>query len=301
MEASKLTFVVASYNYDKYLNENLDSLCRQWKKEMPFEILVVDDGSTDNSLSIAQSFSSRFPFVRVLVHENHVNCGLVESLKLAISKVSTEWIAFLESDDVSSSGSLEKILNVINSCQEGLVFFDIEPLLESTANKGWFDAYVPRMRKLMLLKGADKEGVFLDKEILYENLIPTFSCAIVKKRLIEQCSFDSPVRGWVDWFLWIQIAQVTKVRFIDQKLVQWRIHGKSQNNKKALFSYFRQYSAFRISAKKRIKAMDVKYKFSKITILSLPSIIIIGIRFLKMVRYAGFKEVVKQIYGRLNR
>lgn len=299
MQTPKVTFIIASYNYHEYLTETLGSLTRQWSFSHPFEIVIVEDGSTDGSLEIAQEFSNTNKFVRLVTHSNHANKGLSASLRLALQHVSTEWVAFLESDDVSKPETVETLLKVLNTTSAGLIFFDIEPLLENGATKGWFDAYVPRIRDCILKKWPDGHCNSMDFEILKENFIPTFSCAVVKKHLLEECSFNCPVAAWIDWFLWAQIIQKTNVLFLNKKLVSWRIHRTSQNHKKNLKKYIKQYKIFRLAVKKRLSEMDVEDKFSKILLLSLPVIIPLGVRFLKMARYLGFRKVIKQIYGRL--
>lgn len=300
MQTPKITFVVASFNYGKFLSSNLDSLCSQWREDLPFYILVVEDGSSDNSVSIVEDYVRRFSFIRAVTHKNHANLGLVESLKLATREVSTEWISFLESDDISNPESVKEMVKAIKEGNSGLIFFDVEPLIEEGANQGWFNAYVPRIRDFMISKGANVKGLAVDKEILLENIIPTFSCVLVKRNLLADCSFNSPVHGWLDWYLWIQIAQRTNVRFIDRKLVRWRIHLDSQNNKKKFFTYLWQYVTFRSSVRRRLSEMAVKNKFSKMLFLSLPVAFPLGIRFLRMVRYAGIRKVLGQIYGRFN-
>ncbi len=296
-----VTFVVASYNYEKYLPQTLESLVEQWEEKEPFEILIVDDGSSDNSLTIANDFSYKYPFIRVVTHNNHRNLGLIATLKLAVNEISSGWIAFLESDDLSKTGAVREIINTIKEGTAGLFFFDIEPLTEKSDSLAWFNSYVPRVRNLMLSRGANKFGINLGCDILWENLIPTFSCAVVKASLLKQCSFDCPVNGWIDWFIWIQVTQKTKVRFIDKKLVQWRLHTDSQNNKKKFWTYIYQYSAFRNSVLQMLRQMDIESKASKIAFLELPSAIPLGMRILKMARYVGIKQVIKQIYRRLTR
>ena len=299
MPDPKLTVIVASYNYEQYLSQNLRSLINQWQADQQFNVLVVDDGSSDDSLQIAQDFAKKYSFIEVITHEDRQNKGLCASLQLGLRRVTTDWIAFLESDDVSRPGSMEIILKTINQELTNFFFFDIEPIIEKGASADWFNSYVPRIKKVAIKRGMGLSSISMDKEILRENFIPTFSCVVLKKNLLEQCSFNCPVPGWIDWFLWIQVAQQTKVRFINEKLVFWRIHNTSQNNKKNLTQYLIQYRIFRLAVRKRLLEMDVENKFSKISFLSLPVIIPLGIRFFKMARYTGFRKVIKQIYGRL--
>ena len=296
-----LTFIVTSYNYAYYLSSNLESICNQWSIDNPFNVVIVDDGSSDRSWEIAESYCKRYDFVELYSHPCHQNLGLIKSLLLAIQKARTDWLVFLESDDISTPETASTLCSVLKDEPTGLIFFDVEPLLEEGQNEGWFESYVPRVRNLMLKLGRDKKGVKLENEILRENLIPTFSCAVVRKDLLEQCSFNCPVPGWIDWFLWIQVAQKSHVRFIDKKLVRWRIHKGSQNNRKKLWAYLQQYSLFRRSILLRLKKMDIENKPSKIAFLALPSTIPLGMRFLKMARYVGIKRMIKEIYRRLSR
>lgn len=296
-----LTFIVTSYNYAHYLRSNLESICSQWSKDNPFNVVIVDDGSSDNSWEIAESYCKRYNFVELYSHPCHQNHGLIKTLLLAIQKARTDWLVFLESDDLSTPDTVSTLCSVLKEEPTGLIFFDIEALLEEEEARGWFESYIPRVRNLMLELGGDKSGVKLENEILRENLIPTFSCAVVRKDLLEKCSFNCPVPSWIDWFLWIQVAQESHVRFIDKKLVRWRIHKGSQNNRKKLWAYLQQYSLFRRSVLLRLKKMDIENKTSKIAFLTLPSVIPLGIRFLKMARYVGIKRVIKEIYRRLKK
>ena len=65
---------------------------------------MIDDGSQDGSLELAQSFAKKDPRVRVIRHSDGGNHGLPETLKLGIANAGGEWIAFLESDDDLGAG-----------------------------------------------------------------------------------------------------------------------------------------------------------------------------------------------------
>ena len=95
METPELTFIVTSYNYGNFLNENLDSLCQQWTEKTPFNILVVDDGSIDDSVNIIKSYLNKYNFLSLLTHPGNKNEGLIKSMKLALNAVETPWVAFL--------------------------------------------------------------------------------------------------------------------------------------------------------------------------------------------------------------
>ena len=300
MKTPELTYIVTSYNYGRFLIENLESLCRQWTEKNPFNVLVVDDGSTDDSIRIIKSFSKKYTFVSLLTHPENKNKGLINSMKLAINAVKTPWVAFLESDDLSKSGAVKSLLKKIRE-GGGLIFYNIDPLGSKGDESEWFHSYVPRISEKMLGLHADKRPVKLDTLILTENLIPTFSCAAVRTELLKEADFDSPVSEWIDWYLWIQICQKTRVSFIPEKLVFWRQHSDSLNRKKRIFEYLHKYSLFRNRVRKLLLHSEIEDKCYKIAYLYLPSFIPLFVRLLRMSRFSGFKSVLNKLIGRLGK
>lgn len=300
MKTLELTYIVTSYNYDKFLNENLASLCNQWTEKNPFNVLVVDDGSVDDSINIINSYLKKYNFVSLLTHPGNKNKGLIESMRLAIAAVETPWVAFLESDDFSKAGSVERLLKKIREGAD-VIFCNIEPVGLTNNDSNWFESYVPRICKKMLELRADVQPVSLDFLILTENLIPTFSCAAVKTNLLKDVNFSSPVPEWIDWYLWIQICQKTKVSFIAEKLVFWRQHSDSFNRKKNIFQYLRKYNLFRKEVRRLLTQSETHHKCYKIAYLYLPSFVPLFIRFWRMSRYSGFRLVLNKLIGRLKK
>lgn len=300
MKTPELTYIVTSYNYDKFLNENLASLCKQWTEKNPFNVLVVDDGSVDDSINIINSYSKKYNFVSLLTHPGNKNKGLIESMRLAIATVETPWVAFLESDDFSKAGSVERLLKKTGE-GAGIIFCNIEPVGLKNDDSNWFQSYVPRICKKMLDLGANVQPVNLDFLILTENLIPTFSCAAVKTKLLKEADFNSPVPEWIDWYLWIQICQKTKVSFIAEKQVFWRQHSDSLNRKKSIFQYFRKYRLFRKGVRRLLTQSETDHKCYKIAYLYLPSFVPLSIRFFKMSRFSGYRSVFNKLIGRLRK
>ena len=100
-----ISVIVTSFNYASFLRTTLNSLLGQSYQN--FEVIIVDDGSTDNSLQICREFAQKDPRFRVYTHDQNRNRGLAESIKLALSKATGDYVAFLESDDYWNAGHLE--------------------------------------------------------------------------------------------------------------------------------------------------------------------------------------------------
>src|SRR5574344_974638 len=101
-----ISIIIASYNYEMYLKDTIQSVLNQTYQD--WELIIVDDGSTDNSVEIIKEFCAKDERIKLLTHQDNVNKGLTKTLELGIQQAKGEWIAFLESDDMWTSDCLEK-------------------------------------------------------------------------------------------------------------------------------------------------------------------------------------------------
>lgn len=108
----KLVSVVMSvYNGQKYLSEAIESILNQTYTN--FEFIIIDDGSTDNSLEIVQKYAKEDDRIRVIVNEK--NIGLAKSLNKGIALARGEYIARMDADDVSLPERFEKQVSFFKS------------------------------------------------------------------------------------------------------------------------------------------------------------------------------------------
>ena len=102
----EISVVIPVYNTAKFLAQSLDSIVRQTFAD--FEAIIVDDGSTDNSIDIARDYASRDGRFRILQQENK---GLSEARNTGINVACGEWITFVDSDDMIAPAFFETLLN----------------------------------------------------------------------------------------------------------------------------------------------------------------------------------------------
>lgn len=122
-----VSVLIPNYNGSRYLHECLRSIICQTYAHL--EILVVDDGSTDNSVDVIRSYCDLDPRVTLFRHHNCTNRGLAASLNLLCSKASGQYIARIDSDDIASPDRIEKQLGILNQtnsdiCGSNILYID---------------------------------------------------------------------------------------------------------------------------------------------------------------------------------
>ena len=102
----KISIIVPVYNTEKYIRQCLDSILNQTYQN--FECLLINDGSSDNSLSIAESFAQNDSRMKVFTKENG---GPSSSRNYGLNKVSGEFITFVDADDYIDEYMIENMID----------------------------------------------------------------------------------------------------------------------------------------------------------------------------------------------
>ena len=214
----KISVIVASYNYARFLPRTLDSLVNQTYKN--FEVIVVDDGSKDNSVEIIKEYVKKYPtIVRFYQHENGINKGLPATVQLAFSKTTGDYIAFLESDDYWDLNHLQEKVNLIN--------FYADPVIISNNVHLFGNEKIVANTKIYLTQSANfaKSRQYFSLNQIQANPIPTFSVLMVKKEALEKLDFNTPVPRLFDFWLCFPLLLRYPVYYIPLPLTHWYRHA----------------------------------------------------------------------------
>lgn len=204
-----ISVVIPAHNTEKYLPEALESVRSQTFSD--YEILVVDDGSTDRTAEIAASY----PDVLLFLQNKR---GAAAARNTGIRAARGKYIAFLDADDVWLPSKLEK---------------QAAHLLESPTAWTYTDAWVFDARtRLTVCRIGERiclqEGDIL-RSLLLRSFIPSATPVVKKVALVEAGMFDeaSARRIGEDWSLWLRIAERHKATLIDEPLAMIRIHANN--------------------------------------------------------------------------
>jgi glycosyltransferase involved in cell wall biosynthesis len=208
-----VTVLMPLFNGEQYLREAIESILGQTFSE--FELLVLDDGSTDAGPRIANGY--RDPRIRLL--SNDENLGIAATLNRGIGLARGRYIARMDCDDVSLPDRLLKQ-------------FDF---MEGNPNVGVCGSRVRRIgakRGLWKVKAGDAA---IKSRLLFENAMAHPSVMIRKSVLDEKgLRYDTSLRCAQDYAFWVEIARHSRLANLEQVLVLYRVHaGQISEAKKA--------------------------------------------------------------------
>jgi glycosyltransferase involved in cell wall biosynthesis len=218
----KVSVITASYNYENYIKETIESVINQTYTD--WELIIVDDGSTDNSIEVIKKYCNKNNKIKLYTHKNNENKGLAETIKLGLSKASGDWIAFLESDDTWTENCLEEKVKVIDKNKDvKFIFSDVNMVGDKEEIEDFKEYYFILQKKFK----NESQNLDLSKQFFIRNWIYTFSVVMLRKNILEQCDFNSPIKKLLDYYLWAQVANRTKMFYLNKKLTNWRMHKTS--------------------------------------------------------------------------
>ena len=137
---TKISVITASYNYENYIKETIESVLSQTFQD--WEMVIVDDGSKDNSVEVIKSYCQKDDRIKLFQHEGGINKGLVETIRLGVNKAQGEWLVFLESDDTITPDYMEEKLKVLQNYPEiKFIFNDLNLFGEESAVNEMYNDY----------------------------------------------------------------------------------------------------------------------------------------------------------------
>lgn len=202
MANPKISVIMSVYNGERYLREAIDSILKQAFAD--FEFIIVNDGSTDGSLEIIQSYHDD----RIRVINNEINIGLTKSLNKAIKQARGEYIARQDADDVSLPNRLE----------EQIKYFEKHP---EVALLGTSVYEIDKQGKVVrrVIAPAKPGG-----NLLKGNQF-THGSIILKREAVDRLGgYNELFRYGQDYELWLRIAKHYEVRNLTQVLYKLRFH-----------------------------------------------------------------------------
>ncbi len=234
----EISILMTAFNSATYLAEALESILRQETSRI-WELLFVDDGSSDETVAIATDYARHLPgMVRIFTHANGVNCGISASRNLALSHVRGPLITFLDSDDVwlphqleTQASLLDRMPNVamVYAAAERWIDFGEEFDEKVSRAANWGSNYLPPLVPLGESAGLLARGRLLQWFRDDESMVPCI-CTVMLRTAVARAvgGFCQDFRGlYDDQAFHAKIARAYDVYANDVCLARYRQHAAS--------------------------------------------------------------------------
>ena len=216
-----VSIIIPVFNAERYLEEAISSALNQIGVDV--EVIVVDDGSSDHSIEIIKQFETTKE-VSFYQHAGGKNLGVSKTRQLGLEKSVGNYISFLDADDVFEPNKSAKQIEVLRDspecvlCHAGIRAIGDAPIQELRRTEKW-------MRPRLVEAGA--YSLLDDEKLLAENHICN-STVLIRTQNLKSVSFATPqLFQHEDWLLWSLLSQKGNFHFLNEPLVQYRIHDSA--------------------------------------------------------------------------
>ena len=195
----KVSVIVPVYNVEKYLRRCLDSLVNQTFKD--YEVILVNDGSTDSSSDIINEYVSKYPMIKAFTKPNG---GMSSARNMALDYASGEYIAFVDSDDYVELFFLEKMYEKAKNTNSDVVICDYY---------AWNENEKRSVKCHMNMSADEKIEFLLSPPMVWSKLI--------KKEIMDKVRFTEGIY-YEDLDICVRMLPfINKVSFTDEELYDY--------------------------------------------------------------------------------
>ncbi len=215
---SSYDVIIPIYNCEKYIVSSIESVVNQTLR--PQKIILVDDECTDRSISLAKNYLSKFSIPFEVCRQK--NKGIGGARNLGLTKSDSDWIAFLDADDLWEPKKIEKQFELLTKTtlqNVGVIYsnyINIDENLNVTSEP--------------VVKAKLKGKIF--ESLLKENLISGSGSAVIMKRecFLKIGYFDESRLPTEDWDYWMRASMHYEFDFCEEALVKIRRHQTNTTN-----------------------------------------------------------------------
>lgn len=222
-----VSVLICAYNVEKYFAQSLAAVVNQtWRN---LDILIVDDGSTDGTLAIAQRFQEQDGRIRILAQPR--NSGLIPSLNIGLDELAKsgmgEYIARTDADDIAAPDWIEKIVG------------EMEKDRSIIAMGAWLEVLSEEKDGNRLAR-HHRHGKIWKKPTRHEDIADFFpfgnpihnNTMIMRRSVIDGGLRYNTERDWAeDYQFWYDVSKLGRLAYYPEALVKYRLHANQVSSK----------------------------------------------------------------------
>ena len=204
-----VSVVIPCYNAATYLPAALDSVLSQGHELN--EVLVVDDGSTDDTRRVVGSYGRR---VRC-IHQS--NRGVSAARNLGIAESHGRYVTFLDADDTWLPQKTTRQIAALGAHPACRLCYSAFLVVDSNL-------------RCLEVRRSDRRASALEDLLTRGNVVGSVCTVLCERSLLERVGgFDESLSQCADWDLWVRLAAVTEFLYLDEPLVTYRQHGTNMS------------------------------------------------------------------------
>lgn len=222
MDRTKVSVIIPNYNHSPYLVQRIESVLNQSYQN--FEVLILDDCSTDNSRSVIDKYQHE-PRIAEIIYNDTNSGSTFKQWEKGISKAKGEFIWIAESDDWCEPTLLEELVMGLNKDNNCVISYCQSYCIQNTNRIQWQSqhSYLSEV-----IEGRD----FIKKYMAVNNTIFNASMVLWKKELFQIIPKDFVNYKFCgDWLFWIELAKLGKVHISGKLLNYFRKHDNDVTGK----------------------------------------------------------------------
>lgn len=256
-----VSICIPCYNHEFYLKDCLDSIMAQDYRNM--ELIIIDDCSTDNSVSIINSIIPDLEkrFQRVIFKVNSINMGVVKTSNQCFKLARGYYIKDFSSDDMMFPNCISKLVKYMDEHKDYLLCIANGVSVGNDCN---YNNILPNENHLMDISKISSIDNLFDV-LLYGNII-TCVGSIYKKEIFEKYGYYDESIIYEDWDFWLTISRLDKINFLDEDVIYYRKSitsfgaYKECTGEEARKKFLRMYLGGKQTLLKHTQYVDAKIK-----------------------------------------
>ncbi len=261
MSQPLVSILAVCYNHEKYLKQTLDSIRDQTFSN--FELLIIDNCSTDDSQSLIQIWLDDNPHINASFIKHQQQIGLCRLLNIALSQLTGKYLQMISCDDRLLPFKLARHTAILNDLDESYALVFGDAYLIDTKSELYYPRFISRANsRLLRIPESDMFDVLLEDG----NFIPGMSCLTRIDYLRSVGGYDENI-SYEDYDMWLKLSFKYKFKFDSEIAVQYRIHesnyDKSLHYKIENFPIWIKYARIRptLIKNKLIQSLKAMYQY----------------------------------------
>jgi glycosyltransferase involved in cell wall biosynthesis len=221
--------IIPNYNHAAYLAERIDSVLSQTYPN--FELIILDDCSTDNSREIIESYARHHKTSHIIFSKKNSGSPFLQWIK-GIELAKNEWIWIAESDDFADPRFLQEAAKAIQQ-HDSIGLFYCDGIIWTEEKKSASKKFSDQKNEIFKTKKWDhsyvQDGVKeLNECLKFDNTVNNVSGVVFKKHLLTNITGNlKAFKYYGDWYLYIQLCAIAGIYYCQQPLNFYRKHPKS--------------------------------------------------------------------------